>query len=443
MSRKGRGSTRVSRRLVMKATTGIVAGGVFAPFLVRRPSWAAETTLNVMISNVPWGTAIAGKISDLYLDHTGGKVKVTGEQFPYESHYEKLVLELSTGSTTFDMVSADVFWIRQAIANGWVTPLDDIRSANSTLPGLRWENLSPNPSVYHKVNGKRMGIPLNMSTPVFVYRKDVLEAAGVGDAPKNWNDFKAACEKIHTKDRAALIMLLGGQDACVTEWVVRLSGLNEVAWGSDNVLDASGSPIFNTDNRGERALELMKSVMPYTPRGVLNLDYPDAVTLLTTDKAAMLITWTDILPGLEDGDLKGRFGYTTYPTAGAKNQVVGGWHLMINDASPNKEEAYKFMAWMTEGPGYEAIRKAGEPSLVLLKDIEDSAIAEKLPMVKVWSDFKVEGRQAMALAPYGVTNADEVQRILFEEIVKGVSGEKASPEAMADAAQRITAAVKG
>ncbi len=50
-------------------------------------------------------------------------------------------------------------------------------------------------------------------------------------------------------------------------------------------------------------------------------------------------------------------------------------------------------------------------------------------MMQAFKDFALRGTTSVALPAYRLTNAVEVQRVLFEEIVAGVSGSKTSKQA--------------
>ena len=146
---------------------------------------------------------------------------------------------------------------------------------------------------------------------------------------------------------------------------------------------------------------------------------------------------------LEDGPHKGRFGYTVAPTEKYEQQMVGGWSMLINNASANKEAAAAFMAWMTEGRGYEIMREHGESSLCLQRDIDNPEVVAKAPTLQAFADFKTRGTSPVAIPPYREVNAVEVQRVIYEEVLAGVNGRKEPEQAMADAEARVKEVLAG
>ena len=106
---------QVSRRMFMQMTAAMSA----ALAAYRAGSAAAQdVTLNILNSNTAWANALTGSVAEAYKG-----AKIVGESNPYESHYEKMAIELSQGSDTFDIITTDNLWVTQPIRNGWAANL--------------------------------------------------------------------------------------------------------------------------------------------------------------------------------------------------------------------------------------------------------------------------------------------------------------------------------
>jgi ABC-type glycerol-3-phosphate transport system substrate-binding protein len=428
-------SNKITRRNMLKHTAAMTA--VFAAWRAS-PAFAESVMLNILNSNTLWAEALTGNIAETY-----SGAQIDGESNPYEAHYEKMLIELSQGSSTFDLITLDNLWIVQPMANGWAAPLDDIKANSGSLSELQLSNLAPASVTYQQYNGKRYGIPVAMTTPVFAYRKDLLEAAGL-DVPTNWDDYRTVAETLHNDDVAGNVLLLGGQDAHMSgDWGTRLMGMTKIEPHNDGVFDDSRNIVFNSEGQGARSIERLREVLPFTPRGVEGFDYPEGSSVMQQGGAAMIITWSDVLVGIEDGPHKGKFGYTVAPTEQFEQQMVGGWSIIINAASEHKEAAYNFLAWMTEGRGYELIREQGESSLALQSDIDNHEVVARAPTLQAFQDFEKRGTSPIAIPPYREVNAVEVQRVIYEEVLAGVNGRKAPDEAMAEAEERVRQVIGG
>ncbi len=426
----------VSRRMFLQGSAALATA--LAAYRAS-PAFADEVTLNILNSNTAWANALTGSVAEAYK-----AAKITGESNPYESHYEKLTIELSQGSDTFDIITTDNLWITQPIRNGWAANLTAMKAANPSLPDLQMQNLTEASAVYTEVGGKRFGLPLVQTTPVFVYRKDLFEKAGIDKVPTNWDEFLAAAKKLHSSEVAGVTLLLGGQDSLTSgDWGSRIMGMTKLNPTDDGMLSPDNQPVFNSEGQGERAIERLKELLPYCPQGVQGFDYPEGSSALQQGKAAMLITWSDVIVGIEDGPFKGKFGYTVSPTEKYEQQMVGGWSIFANAASKKTEDAYKFFAWMTEGKAYELFREGGESSLCLKSDLANPEIVAKVPMLQAFEDFKKRGTTSISIPPYRLTNAVEVQRVVFEELQASITGGKSPKQAMADAYDRVNKAIKG
>lgn len=439
-----RGRPGPTRRSVLKGAGAATLAGVAAPVVGARAE--EPVNLNILLTNIPWTDAILTTVAKAYNEHTGGRVTITGEQTPYEAHYEKLVLELSSSSPTFDIVTTDTIWIRQLVTNNWVVGLEPMKAADPSLPDLNWKDYLDGPYIFSTFDGQRWAVHATQSTPVFVYRKDLLEDAGIEPPPLwNWDQYREAAKKLTKNGVFGATMLLGGQDACMGDWMFRVMGYDPNPPGNDFILDDDNNPIFNENNRGARAIERMKEILSYCPEGVFNFDYPDGPPLLQEGKVAMAVHWLDMWPGLEDSaqsKFVGKFGYTVSPTDNVSQHMVAGWGMFINAFSRRQREAYEFLAWMLEGEAYRLFREAGETTLIYKPDLENPEVQEAMPLLNVYADMKKFGTTYTAFPPYKVTNASEVQRLVFEEVVAGVSGAKSPEQAMKDAKDRVVKAMR-
>lgn len=433
------GMTALDRRAFLKSSA---AAGAALAALRFAPAHAATYQINVLNLNVAWSEALVTTVSDAYAEKMN--IAINGDSNPYEAFYEKMLIELSQGSDTFDLFATDVLWIRQPMNNGWAMPLDDIKAANPDLPDVQYDNFTEGSLTYIRYLDKRWGLPLVQTTPVFVYRKDLFEKAGIDKVPTTWDEYRDTAKKLHSSDVAGCTLLLGGQDAAMSgDWGSRLMSAAKYDPWDDGVFNNDNEPVFNIDQRGEHALERLKEVLAYCPSGVAGFDYPEGSSLMQSGGAAMMVTWSDVIVGVEDGPNKGKFGYTLAPMENVDQAMIGGWSMLVNKASNNLEDAYRFMAWMSEGRAYELFRKGGESSLCLKSDIARPDITEQVPMVQAFKDFEARGTRPISVPPYRLTNAVEVQRVIYEEIVAGALGEKTPKQAMADAEDRAIKAIKG
>ena len=443
-SPSSRNSWKPSRRNVLKGLGATAVATAAAPAVKVRAD--DEVNINILLTNIPWTDAVLSTIADAYNAHTGGRVTITGEQMPYEAHYEKIILELSSGSSTFDIVTSDTIWIRQLVNNNWVKGLEPMKAEDPSLPDLNWKDFLDGPYLFSTFDEQRWAIHATQSTPVFVYRKDLLEEAGIEPPPLwNWDQYRDAAAKLTKNGVSGTAMLLGGQDACMGDWMFRVMGYDPNPPGNDFILNDANEPIFNENDRGVRAIERMKEILPYCPKGVFNFDYPDGPPLMQEGQAALVVHWLDMWPGLDDPSISkfaGNFGYTVSPTDNVTQHMVAGWGMFINAFSEHQQEAYKFLAWMLDGQAYQMFREAGETTLIYKPDLTSDEVKTQIPLLSVYDDINRLGTTYTAFPPYKVTNAAEVQRLVYEEVIAAVAGDKTPRAAMQDAEDRVVKAMR-
>ncbi|TAT94165.1 extracellular solute-binding protein [Rhizobium ruizarguesonis] len=423
----------MSRRTALKAAAALLA----AYNLRSTRALAAGESLNILNMNLLFGETLGNQISKSYT-----AAEISADPVPQNEHYEKLLVEMSQGSSTYDLLTLDALFINQVLGNQWVKAVEDIQAEDASLQPLQYQNVIPESLKFVQRDGKHYGIPLTLATPIFVYRKDLFEAKGLS-VPTNWDDYRKCAEALHTNEVAGNILLLGGQDAHMSgDWATRLMSMTKLGPTDDGVLDGSNQPAFNTEGQGVKAIERIKEVLPFAPKGAEGLDYPDGLSLFSQGKAAMFISWSDVFSGLENGPLKGKFGYAAVPSEKYQQQMTGGFSIGVSAFSQKSIESYKFLDWMLKGEGYKLFLDNGEMNLVFKSQLEDPAVQARIPSLAVYQDFKKRGTTTIALPPYRVPNSVEVQRVLYEEILAAVLGRKSPDLAMKDAETRVKAIIR-
>ena len=161
----------ISRRRLIKSTVALAALGALP---VRRGFARASTEPSRSSTAMSPGRKPCGKgrreglsAEDRNDRHGGADASI--------DRIRRSSSRLSQGSSTYDLVTSDELWMRQPINNGWAPALEDIKAKNPSLPDMHYENLVPQSLLYTDVGGKHYGLPMTMSTPVFIYRKDLFE----------------------------------------------------------------------------------------------------------------------------------------------------------------------------------------------------------------------------------------------------------------------------
>lgn len=309
---------------------------------------------------------------------TGAKINVVAVGF--QEIYDKAILDLSTGTNSFDAFVFNPQWLGDFVGPGY---LEDLSARVVSDPILDWQDVGP---FFRDFNatyaGKTYTIPLDGDFHMVYYRSDLIDTP-----PKTWDEYLSVAAEHHGKDLnddgepdyGSCIAKKKGQQSFW--WIISVAG---------GLLQGKGTEegaFFDTTNMNPlvnnaafaKALETYKKTMDFgapeeinqgvgdtrgaftTGRCALTLDWGDVGTLAldpatstVQDKVGAVITpgWTEVLDRAS-GNLVA-CDATTCPNAidgvnYAPFASFGGWSGAINAAAAQekKDAAYAFLAYMS------------------------------------------------------------------------------------------------
>src|SRR5258708_6018347 len=190
------GKNRVSRRAVL---AGTAAAGVLG--LTRRPARAAEpqwkkfagTKLEVILAKGPRGDNLQ-KYAKEFTELTG--IEVESEQIPEQQQRQKVVIELSSGKPSFDVIHLSYHvQKRQFEKAGWLADLSPyMKDPALTAPDLVEGDFSAAGLEYAKNDkGQMLSLPWSVDYFILYYNKELFQKKGVA-VPKTFDEMVAAAE---------------------------------------------------------------------------------------------------------------------------------------------------------------------------------------------------------------------------------------------------------
>lgn len=195
-------------------------------------------------------------------------------------------------------------------------------------------------------NGTVWFAPLTGGGDLMVYRKDLLEKAGL-QPPKTLDEFIAAVKKLNDPDHGVYGIALRGQrgsGANVWRWMPYFKGFGGQWFDGDK-------PVFDSD-AAVKATQVYLDLFKYSPPGTRTGSWDESTGAFLAGQVAILIESTP-LSGLaldpKVSKVVGKVGYAPPPTP----LTGGGYaHGLAIGAKGNKDEAAKkcaglFIAWAT------------------------------------------------------------------------------------------------
>jgi multiple sugar transport system substrate-binding protein len=322
---------------------------------------ALHKRLSVCLGSILLSTALAGSA---LAQSCSGSIKVLAQTRDgltlaekYKSEFEKL-----SGGATFDIdylnendrrakTKADastvgkynVYYIDEAnvalfASSKWIVPLLDYYPKQ-----YDYSDFDPGRQKVATYDGKPWFAPLTGGGDLLVYRKDLLEKAGV-QPPTTLDEFIAAVKKLHDPANGIYGVALRGQrgsGANVWRWMPYFRGFGG-NWFEGN------TPVFDSEaavKATETYLELFKYSAPGTKTG----SWDESVGAFTSGQVAMLVESTPLVGLAIDPKVSkvvGKVGYLPPPAP----LTGGGYgHGLAIGAKANKTEEAKACAGLLIG----------------------------------------------------------------------------------------------
>jgi multiple sugar transport system substrate-binding protein len=309
---------------------------------------------------------------------TGAKINVIAVGF--QEIYDKAILDLSTGTNSFDAFVFNPQWLGDFTGPGY---LEDLSARVASDPVVQWDDIGP---FFRDFNatyaGKTYMVPLDGDFHMVYYRSDILDAP-----PKTWDEYLTIAAAQNgkdlngdgTPDYGSCIAKKKGQQSFW--WIISVAGglLQAKGTGEGAFFDTTNmNPLWNND-AVKLALETYKKTMDYGPKDEINLGVGDTRGLFTTGRCALSMDWGDIGTLALDpatSTVQDKVGAVITPgwtqvLDRASNKLVacdtttcpnavdgvnyapfasfGGWSGAINAAADakKKDAAYAFLAYMS------------------------------------------------------------------------------------------------
>lgn len=246
-----------------------------------------NTAIKGMIIQFGYTTGLVPQLPDLERQ-TG--IKATIEQFGVAEEFQKADIELASGSSAYDFISLNQASFTRAAKAGWIQPLDPFieNAALTNKQALNLEDFHKGAINAFRYEGKLYGLPQITGLQVMYLRKDLLEKAGIKQAPTTYAGLMDAVKELHGKDGVAGIAMRSSR------------GRSQNVWSQLQTLYAFGAPLVkkfpedmhpNLDSPEmiEAVTYLSALLGTYSLPNVATVMVDDVVTNLVQGKVAIMI----------------------------------------------------------------------------------------------------------------------------------------------------------
>jgi trehalose/maltose transport system substrate-binding protein len=305
------------------------------------------TTITAILSaNENIGPAVDRAMADKFEQLTGAKVNLILAETSATDRLAIYRQQLSANSSDVDVYQIDVIW--PGIMAEFAEDLNP-------MLGSEMANFFPAIVQNNTVDGKLVAVPYYTDAGLLYYRKDLLEKYGFSNPPTTWAELEEQAKKIQDGERAA-----GNADFWGFTWQGKAyEGLTcdalewQVSNGGGSIIEPDGTISINNP-QAIAAFERAKGwVGTISPQGVTTYQEEEARGVWQAGNAAFMRNWPYAysLGQAADSAIKDKFDVSPLPKGDGPNarnaDTLGGWQLMLNKNSQNKEAAAEFIKFMT------------------------------------------------------------------------------------------------
>ena len=254
---------------------------------------------------------------------------------------QKVTKDISTKGGQYDVLTIGTYETPIWGKKGWLVPLTGVDDPKDLLPAIAG-GLT--------VDGKLYAAPFYGESSMVMYRKDLMDKAGLKmpDAP-TWDFIADAAAKM--TDRAAGIngICLRGKAG----WGENMAFLGATAnsFGA-RWFDEKWTPQFNTPEWKDTLNFYLKMMKDSGPQGASGNGFSENLALFQTGKCGMWIDATVAASFVSDpkaSQVADKVGYALAPDKGLgkRGNWLWAWSLAIPAGTKNADAAQKFIGWAT------------------------------------------------------------------------------------------------
>ena len=322
----------------MTLTTRALLGATAAVCL---SSWAMADTITVATVNNGDMVRMQGLMDDFKAKHPDIDVQwVTLEENVLR---QNVTTDIATGGGQYDVMTIGTYEVPIWGKQGWLVSLNDLPGSydvNDLLPAIRG-GLT--------VDGNLFAAPFYGESSMVMYRKDLMEAAGLTmpDAP-TWADIEKAAAAMTDKSKEQYGICLRGKAGWGENmaFLTAMSNSYGARWFDENWKPQFDQPEWKATL--DAYLNLMNN---YGPPGASNNGFNENLTLFQQGKCGMWIDATvaaSFVTG-KDSTVADKVGFALAPDngLGKRGNWLWAWSLAIPTSSKHQEAAKTFIDWAT------------------------------------------------------------------------------------------------
>ncbi|KXG85007.1 ABC transporter substrate-binding protein [Agrobacterium bohemicum] len=387
-----------TRRAFMAGTAAIAGTAAFGI----RPAAAAVdwkkhagTTLEVNLVKSPRSETLLKYIKE-FEELTG--IKVNAEATPEQQQRQKVVIELSSGRPSFDVVHLSYHVQKRQFEKGkWLADISGfLKDPTLTDTSLVESDFAEAGMQFAKdSDGVLRSLPFSVDYWILYWNKELFAAKGL-KYPQTFEELVTAAEALTDPSTNTYGFVARGlKNANTPVWTSLMLG-----YGAAPIVD--GKIDAMTKEAVEAATLYQRLMTKSAPPGVSGFNWAEAQSAFLQGKIGMWFDGVGFAPPIENPEksrVVGKAGYGVMPK-GPAQQAAGtfGDGLGVVEASTKKEAAYLFCQWAISHEMGARLLQAGAGVPFRQSILEDAKVREGVKMPAEWLDAVVGSGKVSKLA---------------------------------------------
>lgn len=267
-------------------------------------------------------------------------------KLPYSTQYQKVVIDMRSGTGTYDLIMIDDPNAPQFMKAGWLTNLgSELKAHNETLSSDFISAAVRVGRYPYASSGTLYALPLVGNVEMFAYRKDLIAKYGLA-VPKTWSNVLADAKALKKLDPSVTPIIFRGVKGNPI-----VTGFLPIFWSFGASVLHDGKAAVDSP-QALAALKFFLSLKPYAPQAVDTWNAAQVRDALYSGRGAIATeVWPSWVGGLEDpakSKVVGDVAITAPPGQVQKSQaVIGAWLLGVPKDSHHKNAAFDFLMYAT------------------------------------------------------------------------------------------------
>ena len=320
-------------------TLGLLAGAAFMVWLLYHPDRRPELTI-ATVNNADM--VLMQQLSPEFEKQSGVRLNwvVLGENVLRQ----RLTIDISTGSNTFDVINIGAYEAPLWAERGWLVPLDDLGADydyDDIFPVIR-QGLS--------YQGRMYAAPFYAESSFTYYRKDLFQQAGLAmPLQPSYEQIRRFAQRLHDPEHGVYGVCLRGEPG----WGQNMAYISTlVNTFGGRWLDLDWKPQLSSPAWAEAVSFYVDLLGHYGPPGAITDGYNENRAFFANGNCAMWIDATSAAGYFLDTSqsrVAATTGFAKVPIAKVPNGAawIWTWGLAIPTSSKRAAIAKHFIKWAT------------------------------------------------------------------------------------------------